>query len=51
MIALKSHLILGALFAALICATITVSPTKANAGPKFGGGILGVSGLDLGSGR
>lgn len=47
----KSRMILGTLFAVLVCATVTVSPMNATAGPKLGGGILGVSGLDLGSGR
>jgi len=48
---IKSRLILGTLFAALVCATVAASTTSADAGPKWTGGILGVSGLDLGSGR
>lgn len=48
---INRHLILGTLFAALVCATVAVSPTSAEAGPKSTGGFLDVSGLDLGSGR
>ncbi|HML93651.1 hypothetical protein [Methyloceanibacter sp.] len=48
---IKSHLILATLFAALVCATVAVSSTSADAEPRWSGGILGVSGLDLGSGR
>lgn len=45
------HLILGTLFAALVCATVAVSPTGTEAGPKGGGGFLGITNTDLGSGR
>ena len=48
---IKTPLIHAAFFAALVCSAVAVSPSTADAGPKTTGGILGVSGLDLGSGR
>lgn len=48
---LKSNMILAAMFSALIGITIAMSATSAHAGPKHGAGFMGVSGLDLGSGR
>ena len=36
---------------ALIGATMTLTTTSAEAGPKFSGGVKGVSSGDLGSGR
>lgn len=46
---IKSHLILATMFAALVAVTLAMS--AAQAGPVRGGGFMGVSGLDLGSGR
>ena len=46
---IKGHLILATIFTALIVMTLAMS--TANAGPKGGGGFMGVAGLDLGSGR
>ncbi|MCB1443711.1 MAG: hypothetical protein KDJ72_11885 [Methyloceanibacter sp.] len=51
MTVIKSHLILATLFAALVCGTVAISPNSAEAGPRWTGGFMDLSGTDLGSSR
>lgn len=46
---IKSHLILATLFTVLVAMTLAMS--TANAGPVRGGGFLGITNTDLGSGQ
>ena len=48
---INSNLIFGTLFVTLVCSTVAVSTTSADAGPKWGGGFLGITNTELGSGR